>query len=78
MIGWVPTDSAVVVKVTNPLVRVCAPPSGEPLSKNCTVPVGVPDPGGVTLTVAVNITLCPNAEGVADDANEVVVFPLFT
>lgn len=41
-------------------------------SRNETVPEGVP--GEVLLTVAVNVTDCPVADGLADDATEVVVF----
>jgi hypothetical protein len=33
------------------------------LSKNNTSPLGVPDPGEGTLTVAVKVTLCPKVDG---------------
>src|SRR5439155_1301539 len=42
-------------------------------SKNVTVPVGVPLPGAVAFTVAVNVTACPTTAGFADDATVVVV-----
>ena len=47
--------------MADPPVRVCARqmPTGVSLSKNWTVPVGVPAPGGWALTVAVNVTGCP-------------------
>jgi hypothetical protein len=51
-----------------------APPS----TANCTVPVGVPDPGAVGVTVAVKVTVCPNTEGLADEVTPVVVLALFT
>ena len=43
------------------------------LSLNVTVPVGVPAPGRVTLIVAVNVTLCPQTDGFADETKAVVV-----
>jgi hypothetical protein len=48
-----------------------------PLRK-VTVPVGVPAPGAVTVTVAVNVTACPTADGFCDEANVVVVLALLT
>jgi len=47
-------------------------------SRKLTVPVGVPEPGAVTVTVAVNVTLCPKTDGFADEAIVVVVPHLFT
>jgi len=40
---------------------------------NCTVPVRVPAPGNTAFTVAVNVTACPNPDGLADEATVVVV-----
>jgi hypothetical protein len=40
---------------------------------NCTVPLGVPDPGAVALTVAVNVTGCPNTDGFEREVTDVVV-----
>ena len=40
-----------------PVPRVVVP------SLNVTVPVGVPAPGAVTVTVAVNVTDCPKTDG---------------
>jgi hypothetical protein len=37
---------------------------------NCTFPVGVPTP---LVTVAVNVTSCPNTEGFADELTAVAV-----
>jgi len=47
-------------------------PICEPASENVTVPVGVPVPEA-GLTVAVNVTGCPGADGFADDERAVVV-----
>ena len=43
-------------------------PWGTPSTRKTTVPVGVPDPGGVAETVAVNVTAWPNTDGFADDS----------
>jgi hypothetical protein len=45
---------------------------------NVTVPLGVPDPGALALTVAVNVTLCPNTDGVSEVATLVLLFAWFT
>lgn len=58
-------DSGLVPIVTVPLRKV-------------TVPVGVPAPGAVTVTVAVNVTLCPTVDGFCDEVRLVVVLALFT
>ena len=49
-----------------------------PSITNWTVPVGVPDPGGPAVTVAVKVTVCPLPDGLADDTTLVVVPSLFT
>jgi hypothetical protein len=49
-----------------------------PPSRKVTVPVGVPEPGGFAITVAVKVTLWPETEGLADDPSEVVVGSWFT
>ena len=48
-------------------------PIETPLSRKVTVPVGVPEPGPVT--VAVNVTLWPNTDGLSDEASVVVDAP---
>jgi len=64
-------------------VAVPAPDSGlvpivaVPLRK-VTVPVGVPAPGAVTVTVAVNVTACPTADGFGDEVTLVLELALFT
>jgi hypothetical protein len=40
---------------------------------NCTVPVGVPEPGELVVTVAVNVTDWPKTDGFAEDVIVVVV-----
>jgi hypothetical protein len=42
------------------------------------VPVGVPAPGAVTLSVAVKVTDCPNTDGFTLEVTAVVVSALFT
>jgi hypothetical protein len=42
---------------------------------NCTVPVGVPPP---LVTVAVNVTACPNVDGFADEPTAVLLEAAFT
>jgi hypothetical protein len=47
-------------------------------SRNVTVPLGLPAPGGVTVTVAVNVTDCPKTDGLVPEATVVAVFALLT
>jgi hypothetical protein len=61
-----------MLKVATPELSGPVPKVVEP-SLNVTVPVGVPAPGEVTETVAVNVTVCPNTEGLADEETEVEV-----
>jgi hypothetical protein len=55
-----------------------AEPSKVAPSKKATDPLGVPPPGGVTLTVAVNVTAAPTIEGFGDEATDAVVGDWFT
>src|SRR5947209_4130922 len=71
---WLPTDRADVLKealppesVTPPGVRSVAP------SLKSTVPVGVPPPGEVAVTVAVKVKFCPKTDGLADELTTVCV-----
>ena len=75
--GLPATDSAVVLKVATPPLRVPVPNVAAP-SLNVTVPVGVPAPGATAATVAVNVTDWPNTEGLADEVSEVVVLAMVT
>jgi hypothetical protein len=54
------------------------PPALEPSITNCTVPVGVPEPGAVTPIVAVNVTFSPGFDGFAEEVTPVVVSALLT
>ena len=74
--GCVPTLKLEVLKVAVAMFPepLSVPrPMLPPLSRNVTVPVGVPLPGPVTATVAVNVTLCPEAEGLPEELTVVVV-----
>ena len=69
---WLPTARLEVEKVAVPPLSVPVPSVVVP-SSNVTVPVGVPAPGALTVTVAVKVTLWPNTEGLAEEATLVVV-----
>src|SRR6476619_3775250 len=66
------TDSADVEKVALPPLSVPVPSVVAP-SLNVTVPVGVPEPGPVAVTVAVNVTDPPKFDGFVPDTTAVVV-----
>ena len=73
-----PTVKVVVaLLVTIPLAGTdTAPPKLTPSSLNWTVPVGVPEAGEVTVTVAVKVTDCPNTDGATEEVTVVVVLAL--
>src|SRR5205085_1573882 len=77
---WLPTLRLEVAHVATPAASACAPqPVIElPPSLKFTVPVGVPAPGAVAVTVAVKVTLCPNTDGFTDDVRLVVVLAWLT
>jgi hypothetical protein len=77
IVGWAPTLSVLVLKVAVFPVRVPVPSVVAP-SLKVTMPLGVPAPGEVTLTVAVNVTDCPKTDGVPEEATVVVVAALLT
>ncbi len=52
-----------VLNVAEPLLSATGEPRLLPPSLNCTVPVGVPDPGGTADTVTVKVTDWPKTEG---------------
>ena len=58
----VTTEVKLVARVTGPLPAELVPMETPP-SSNVTMPVGVPTPGDVALTVAVNVTLWPKTDG---------------
>ncbi len=47
-------------------------------SRKLTVPAGLPAPGATTATVAVNVTLWPKTDGLAEDVRLVLVLALLT
>src|SRR5579872_624648 len=75
---WVPCASAVSVTEATPPVSVTGPPTLAPSTASCTVPPGVPDPGGTAVTVTVKVTVVPAIAGLADAAIWVVVAALPT
>lgn len=68
-----PTDSEVVEKAALPPAKPLLPIIAVP-SRKSTVPVIVP--AACELTVAVNVMDCPNIEGFAEEASDVVVAAL--
>ena len=72
-----PAGRLAVLNVATPSVKVPMPSDVLP-SLNVTVPDGVPDPGAVAVTVEVNVTDAPVAEGFNDETTEVLVAALFT
>jgi hypothetical protein len=62
---WLPTASAAVLIDAVPPETGAVPSDVAPL-KNSTVPPGLPEPGGLTLTVAVIATLSPTTDGFGD------------
>jgi hypothetical protein len=73
VIEWDPTDSALVANVAVPVPDSVPVPRVNVPSRNMTVPVGVPVPGGFTVTVAVKVTDWPKTDGLGDDVSVVVV-----
>lgn len=74
---WEPTLSAFVLTVAVPPTRG-AVSVGPPVMVNVTVPVGVPEPGAIGVTVAVIVTVCPKADGSGEEATVVWVNALVT
>src|SRR5207247_3355325 len=78
VIEWEPTASVLVTNVPWPEPsRVPVPRTVEP-SLKVTVPVGVPAPGLFAVTVAVNVTACPDSDGLAEEVTTVAVLAFFT
>jgi hypothetical protein len=78
---WVPAARAVLNEavLTPPaLLTLTGLPAVLPSTMNCTVPLGVPAPGAVTLTVAVNVMLCPDVEGLPEEEIAVPVLAWLT
>src|SRR6185369_8691867 len=64
---FVPGLSKAVLKLAAPLTRMTGSPAATPFVRNCTEPVGVPAPGATAVRLAVNVTLEPAGEGLADE-----------
>src|SRR5205823_4446403 len=76
-----PTLSEDVVQVARPLLlreRLLQLVMAVAPSLKVTVPVGVPAPGLFAVTVAVNVTACPDSDGLAEELTTVVVPAFFT
>jgi hypothetical protein len=78
VIAFVPTGRAVDVVLAVPLLRSVAVPNELVPLKNCTVPVGVPEPGLTAITVAVSVTDAPEPEGLGTATTELVVLAFAT
>ena len=74
---WLPAGRVAVENVAVPETSVPEPASMPPM-ENATVPVGMPAPGDVALTTAVNVTVEPTSEGVFDEMTLVAVAAFFT
>ena len=78
----VPTVRLEVVKLAVPAAFTgTAAPRGVVPSRKVTVPVRLAtavEPGGVTLTVAVKVTGCPESDGLPEVTTTVLVPALFT
>jgi hypothetical protein len=75
--AWLPTAKADVERVALPEDRLAVPKVEAP-SRKVTVPVGTPVPEATALTVAVNVTAWPDADGFTELVIVVVLFALFT
>jgi len=78
---WLPTVRFEVLKLAVPEALSATVPRGAEPSRKVTEPVGLPtavEPGGLTLTVAVKVTSCPNSDGLAEDTTTVLVLAWLT
>src|SRR6266487_916316 len=75
---WLPAERVEVpALVALPPDKVTVPKL-LPSILNCTVPVGVPEPGATAVTVAVKVIDWPKQDGFAELVTAVVVLALFT
>lgn len=72
------TERVEVAKVATPEPFSVPVPSVVAPSLNVTLPVGVPEPGAETVTVAVKVTDCPKTDGFTLEMSAVVVGSGFT
>jgi hypothetical protein len=66
------------LKLADPLTRDTAAPTFTPSTLNCTVPLGVPAPDPLAVTVAVKRVAWPNTVGFIEDVRLVLVLALLT
>jgi len=78
VIECVPFTSVEIANVAFRLLLSVPLPSVVLPSLNVTVPVGVPAPGALAVTVAVNVTMSPVMDGFNEDTIVVVVLALST
>src|SRR5574337_1738740 len=71
VIPCVATAKVPVANVATPLPFSVPDPIFVAPSRKLTVPVGVPDPGGAGVTVAVKVTVCANTDGLMSTARAV-------
>ena len=69
----VPAVSEEVARVAMPLLSGALELSTVVPSKKVTVPVGVPVPGAIALTVAVSVTVPPSTEGFTSEVSTVAL-----
>ena len=74
---WEPRPSEEVVNVACPPLNAPTPRVAVP-SRKVTVPVGVPEAGATTVTVAVSVRGWPVIPGFGDAVTEVMVVPWLT
>src|SRR5260370_32871979 len=72
MVG-APADNDEEVIAAVPLLTVTGEPRLVTPSLNCTVPVGVPEPGGTAETVAVKVTAWPKVDGLLFEVTAVAL-----
>src|SRR5437773_2330687 len=78
---WFPAAKLLTVKVAWPAELSAPEPSVLPPSLKVTVPdraAAVVEPGGLTVTVAVKVTVWPDTAGLAEEARTVLVAAAFT
>ncbi len=75
---WLPNDRLEVLSAAIPDPLREDVPSEVAPSMNVTVPLGMPDPGELAVTVAVNVTDWPDADGLIDDDTALLVESWFT
>jgi len=68
----VEVEKVATLPLKAPVPKVVAP------SLNVTVPLALPVPGDVTVNVAVNVTDCPETDGLGEPTSAIVVLALFT